>query len=282
MLRPSVGLAYSSAAAGLVRELADELGHVEFPYELLVRDEAALDLARRVPAILHCASLSLASGRRPTPAAIDAVERMADGIASWWLGEHLALISASCTWIEEHPHGEPVYDIGFAISPPMNDDTVDSVAVALAAVAERTDRPVLLENGPVYLATPGVTISQGEVLRRIVDRTGAGVLLDLAHLLITCQTLGLDPVGEVEQMPLEHVREVHVSGVCEDRGVLWDDHSSRPPDVEYELLRIVLDRAPVEAITHEYNWQPVVSSTHVRAELGRTRALVDGRSTAPV
>jgi uncharacterized protein len=275
-----VGLAYSAAAARLIDDLADDIDYIEVPYELLVRDDVARSIAREVPAVLHCASLSLASGRPAEPHVVDAVVGLAQEIGSPWLGEHLALISASCPWGAGRPLGEQVYDVGFAISPPMSDDTVDAVVEALAALAERSSRPVLLENGPVYLRLPGNTLSQGEVMSRIHERSGAGILLDLAHHVITCSTLGLDPVEEVLRLPLEHVREVHLSGMREEQGVVWDEHSSLPTSVEYELLQIVLARAPVEAITHEYNWPPVVGHELVRAEIARTRAMVDGRVAA--
>jgi uncharacterized protein (UPF0276 family) len=273
-----VGLAYSAAAAHLIDALDSEIDFVEVPYELLVRDEVARAIAREAPAILHCASLSLASGALPSAATVARVAELADEIDSPWVGEHLALISASCPWGAGGPLGEPVYDVGFAVSPPMNEATVDSVVGALSMVTSCSDRPVLLENGPVYLTLPGNTMSQAEAMASIHQRSGAGILLDLAHHVITCRTLGLDPADEVLRLPLEHVREIHLSGMREEAGVTWDEHSSLPTALEYELLRIVLDRSPIEAITHEYNWPPVVDVELVREELARTRAIADDRA----
>lgn len=277
---PRIGLAYSAAAASLVHQLIDEVDYVEFPFELLVRDDVARSLAREVSAVLHCASLSLASHRVVPADLLMSVVAVADEIESPWIGEHLALISASAPWMEGHLQGEQVFDVGFAISPPMTTDTIEVVVRALRDVADRTDRPLLLENGPLYLPMPGSSMSQSELMSQIVERSGAGVLLDLAHLLITCHTLDLDPVAEVGRMPLDRVYEIHLSGMTDEAGVLWDDHSMCPPAIEYELLRLVLERAPVQAITHEYNWSPVVDVDVVRAEIARTRQLADHRNRA--
>lgn len=275
MSAPLIGMAYSRAASGLIEELGDELDYVEFPYELLIRDERALSLARERQAVLHCASLSLASAHTLPDELIESVLRMVDEIQSPWLGEHLALISATAPWIDGREAGERVYDVGFAVSPPMTSDTIDVVARAVRRIATVSDVPVLVENAPVYIDLPGGTMTQSCMFQQIARETNADLLLDLAHLLITCHTYGLDPVDELTLFPLDRVREVHLSGVSEEAGVLWDDHSSRPPPVEYELLEIVLNRAPVRAITHEYNWSPLVSREMALAELDLTRRLAD-------
>jgi uncharacterized protein len=280
MSDPLIGMAYSRAASVLIEQLGDELDYVEFPYELLIRDDHALSLARERQSVLHCASLSLAAAHAIPDELISSVLRMVGEVQSPWLGEHLALISATAPWLDGHEAGEAVYDLGFAVSPPMTIDTLEVVARALQQIGTRSDIPVLVENAPVYLETPGSTMSQSQMFQWIAQETNADVLLDLAHLLITCHTFGLDPFDELAGFPLDRVREVHLSGVSEEAGVMWDHHSSRPPPVEYELLEIVLDRAPVRAITHEYNWSPLVSCEMALAELELTRRLVDGFSTS--
>jgi uncharacterized protein (UPF0276 family) len=273
MSRLRVGIAYSRAAAGLAQAMADEIDYLEFPYELLINDEAARDLAATFPAVLHCASLSLGSGLSPVDR-VDSVARMLEAIDSPWLGEHLSLISASTPASEQGPASE-VYDIGFAVSPPMNDETVETVVAGLAQVTARCDVPVLVENAPIYLVMPASTMTQGRLVHQVLGRSGAYLLLDLAHLTITCHTYGLDPLAELANYPLGRVREVHLSGVTERSGVLWDDHDAAPSQVQYELLERVLAESPVEAVTHEYNWAPRFPHDVVRHELARTRRLAD-------
>lgn len=274
MSRLRVGLAYSRAAAGLAEAVRDQIDYLEFPYELLVHDEAARELATTVPAVLHCASLSLGSGLSPLDR-VASVAEMLDAVASPWLGEHLSLISASAPPKEQDPAPEEVYDIGFAVSPPMNAETVETVVAGLAQVTARCDVPVLVENAPIYLVMPTSTMTQSRLVHEVLERSGADLLLDLAHLTITCRTYGLDPGAELSNYPLGQVREVHLSGVTERSGVWWDDHDAAPGHEQYELLERVLAESPVEAVTHEYNWTPRFPHDVVQQQLARTRQLVD-------
>lgn len=272
---PALGVAYSRAAASLVSELADLIDYVEFPYELITRDAAAAALATDIDAVLHCASLSLASGDRSNLELARDVDAWASRIESPWIGEHLSFVSVE----GDAGTGDEslTYDIGFAVSPPMCMQTVDQVAHALHEVGSVVTHDILVENSPIYLLLPGTSMRQSEVFNRLVERTDVGVLLDLAHLIISCDTYGIDPVEELLRFPLERVVEVHLSGIARDSGVLWDDHASSPSALEYQLLIRLLDRAPVAAVTHEYNWAPCFPIADARRELIRTAQLIEAR-----
>lgn len=262
----AVGMAFSRAAAGLVDELCDVLDYVEYPYELLTTNPDAVQRACRGRAILHSASLSLASGDLPATDLLRSVADIADQISSPWVGEHLAFIAA------RPPNGDPGerLDVGYAVSPPMTSEIIDIVSEALAATKSVIERPLILENSPIYLPLPGASMSQGQVVKEICRQSDVGVLMDLAHLRITCDTFSLDPTSALLEFPVEKITEVHLSGVTSIDDMLWDDHSGVPDVIQYDLLRIVLDRAPVCAITHEYNWPPGFPADVARRQLDRT------------
>ena len=51
------------------------------------------------------------------------------------------------------------------------------------------------------------------VIRLVVGETGCGFLLDLSHARIAAHYLGVDPREYVLSLPVEHLRELHVTGV---------------------------------------------------------------------
>lgn len=276
-----IGLAYSNAAAELAESLSADIDYLEFPFELLRHDEGAATLAATRPAILHCSSLSLASAAPPSPALISSVAAWADRLSTPWLGEHLAFIRAG----QQQDSGLPVgssdgagyesnYEVGFTVSPPMNPRTLANVARSLALMQGSLQRQILLENPPIYVQMPGSTMTQAELFTALCAQTSVGILLDLAHLIISCKNLHLNSLDELSKFPLERVVEVHLSGLTEDAGVFWDDHTGVPLDLEYELLSVALARAPIQAVTHEYNWSSMFSVTAARAEILRTRQLI--------
>jgi uncharacterized protein len=59
-------------------------------------------------------------------------------------------------------------------------------------------------------------------IRRVLEETGAGLLLDLAHARIAAKSLGLNEREYISALPLERLRELHVTGIGERDGWLRD------------------------------------------------------------
>jgi uncharacterized protein (UPF0276 family) len=98
-----------------------------------------------------------------------------------------------------------------AVGEKMLDDMLGDIhQVAAQFGAER----VILEN--LYwderydIARPVVEAS---FIRRIVEESGCGFLLDLAHAQVAAQQLGLDARAYVERLPVERLRELHITGL---------------------------------------------------------------------
>lgn len=90
----------------------------------------------------------------------------------------------------------------------------------------------------------------------VIERSGAGLLLDLTHFLISMLNTRKDATHEIERLPLEQVVEVHISGLSVQSGIAWDDHASPAPPEVFDLLKRVLARVRPSAVTLEYNWSP--------------------------
>ncbi|UUZ52188.1 DUF692 domain-containing protein [Massilia sp. H-1] len=121
-----------------------------------------------------------------------------------------------------------------------------------------------MENPPQYFAVPGSTMSMSQFVSAVLDRSEAGLLLDLTHFLITALNTGVDPVADLERLPLERVVEVHISGMSCQSGVYWDDHSMLAPPEIFDLLARTLRRARPRAVTF-------------RIQLGAAPAIATGR-----
>jgi len=79
---------------------------------------------------------------------------------------------------------------------------------------------VIAENvvygGPRFKVLRACT--EPSVIRRVVDATACGLLLDLAHARLTCDVLQSDVRAYVEALPAGSLRELHVTGTGhEDR-----------------------------------------------------------------
>ena len=85
----------------------------------------------------------------------------------------------------------------------------DVQAVVKRLGAER----VIVENDHGSAGGNSRVLSLPQVVGDVVAETGCGLLLDLAHARLAADQLGMDAREYISSLPVEQVREVHVSGV---------------------------------------------------------------------
>lgn len=56
---------------------------------------------------------------------------------------------------------------------------------------------------------------QPETLRLLCEETGCGFLFDISHAQLTCERLGFDFETYVTALPLERLRELHITGIAD-------------------------------------------------------------------
>jgi uncharacterized protein (UPF0276 family) len=85
----------------------------------------------------------------------------------------------------------------------------------------------------------------GPFFSRLVQETGCGLLLDSAHLSISCAELGLDFREEVMKFPLHELGEWHIcgTGIKPGRDVLFDSMAMRDEDWEITAFVAALIRS---------------------------------------
>jgi uncharacterized protein (UPF0276 family) len=168
--------------------------------------------------------------------------------------------------------------VGYTVSPQYSTEILNRVRDRSLAAANTLGLPLLLENGPQYFDMPGSTMSQFNFIRELCAQSpDTLLLLDIAHLAITCENKGLDPFASLDLLPLERVVEVHVSGTKRQSGIVWDDHGDRAPELVFQLLEELLCRIRPRAITMEYNWNARFPIEVLHEDLSRVRALLKNR-----
>ncbi len=121
-------------------------------------------------------------------------------------------------------------------------------------------------------------------LRSALDEEGLVLLLDLHNLYTMAQNFGFSEAEYIEQLPLERVIEIHVSGgsmsdpawLPEGRQLRLDSHDGRVPEPVWQLLEDVLPRCEnLRGVTLE-RMEGTVNEADVaviRAELLRLKEL---------
>jgi uncharacterized protein len=260
--RPRVGLAYAAYVPELLTRHAGFVDYVEIPFERLQHDPETALLLGDTSTILHCASLSVAGSVPASETLLTDVHRWASQLATPWIGEHLAFVTAVGL------QGEPV-NVGYTVAPPLNRSSLKRVIAARDQYERSLNQKIILENPPQYFSVPGSTMDQFEFISALCAETDLELLFDISHFLITARNLGLDPEDALSKLPLNRVREVHMSGVRYEMQTYWDDHGQRAPEEAFQLLRQTLAYSRPSAITLEYNWSARFPEEFVLADIAR-------------
>lgn len=109
---------------------------------------------------------------------------------------------------------------------------IDNVRIAQDALPV----PLALENIAALFDWPEREMDEAEFVGRILDKTGASLLLDVANVWANSRNLGGDPRANLQQMPLDRLAYVHVAGGEERDGAYHDTHAASVPQGVLDLL----------------------------------------------
>ncbi len=145
-----------------------------------------------------------------------------------------------------------------------------------------------------------------EVIRRVIEETGCGLLLDLAHARLAATKLGMDERHYVELLPIGRLHEIHITGVQRIAG-RWLERMTEqavPTEIVAELAEREFDHLPLTdpdwrfferaisqvragawrepwIVTFEYGgvgqpWEALTDADALRTQIPRLRRLVIG------
>jgi hypothetical protein len=155
-----------------------------------------------------------------------------------WLSFHCALLPPGYVRI--------AMKLGWYLPPP---DPARAVKRLVAGVEKLRglDLPLLLENMPSFPTRKYAFETSVETISEILALTGADLLLDIAHARVVASVFGLDVHQYLGDLPLQKVRQIHVSGPRAKGGVLYDAHEVLEEE-DYRLLAWVLERSEPEVV----------------------------------
>lgn len=121
---------------------------------------------------------------------------------------------------------------------------IDGIKASLTQLADRFGpQNVIAENIPYpehrNPDKPFLSVDT-EVISRAITETGVGLLLDLGHARRTAEHLAIDPRLYISALPVDRLREVHITGLGYNQNGDRVDHLPMRED-DWELLQWALD-----------------------------------------
>jgi len=214
----------------LERILAEGLpyfDYLEFQPTHSILEPRLLEVGEQTPSLLHSSSLSLGSvGIAMDREFLQMTRRLCDRTRSPWLAEHIS-------WSRFHGG-----DTRHFILPTLAAEVADTVVANALELQVLTATPLVLENAPrLFSLTDAAEQSEGEFISSVVQRSGAGFLLDLDSAIATAKAQGYDLNDYLRSLPLDRLIEIHTGHPRRD----WD------------LLTQLFAVSPVRAVTLEWD-----------------------------
>lgn len=111
-------------------------------------------------------------------------------------------------------------------SPAHLDEVTAYFLREVGIVAERFGAEKVIVENVIYRGPEGKVLLAAvasQVLARVTEESGCGLLLDLAHASISARHLGVGAQNYIAALPVNRLRELHVTGTRFD-GQRWRDH----------------------------------------------------------
>jgi uncharacterized protein (UPF0276 family) len=267
-----VGLGYREE---LNDQLLAHVGDVDFLeivgdqcFELSMRSRV-VPWARKLPTVCHFLGLSLGTDEPLDERYVAAVEEVLQVVRPHWFSDHLAMTRVNDV------------DLGHLAPVNFTDETVEIVGRKAAAVQARCGLPLLLENITYHFALTGASMTEWELLTRIVETADCGILLDLTNLYVNAHNNLYDPYEFLRSIPLDRVVQVHIAGTTQRDGVLIDSHAHPVPDAVFEYLQYLCRHSQVSAVLLERD-RDMPPFEDLSREMERARSILRDNRPDPV
>ena len=223
-------------------------------------------LAAERPLILHGVGLSIGSHDCFSSDYLGLLDDLFTAFRPLWHSEHLAYCDVD---------GEA---LGTMVELPCNDEALELICPRVERIQDRYAVPFLLENvARAFPRDDDDTYASADFMNRIVRRTGCGLLLDVHNLRCDVQNFGVDAAAFLDELDVDAVREIHISGGTDYKGFRLDIHSRLVDEMTFDLARLALARCRnAQVLVFEVLGESVATLgvSAIAAEMVRLRSLL--------
>jgi len=228
----------------------------------------ALDTVRRdYPLSLHGVCMSIGGPQPLDKAHLSRFRGLVQRYEPALVSEHLAWSTHETAYLND------------LLPLPYTEATLATVCDHIDEVQSAIRRPILLENPSTYLAFRESTMSETDFIRRVAQRTGCGLLLDVNNVFVSAVNHGYSPLQYLSEFPLSVVGEIHLAGHTEQTDdecdlLLIDSHDKPVANDVWELYeRVIRRRGPVPTLIE---WDSKIPDwTVLKAEAAAARTILD-------
>ncbi|MDF1660208.1 MAG: DUF692 domain-containing protein [Planctomycetota bacterium] len=264
MIDSQVGLAWRAELADLILDrgsmfteilVEDQMRHGFVPEKL----QSYLDNGGTI--VPHGISLSLGSAEGPQFKNLDSMNRLVEEYRSPFVSEHISYVESGGV------------SVGHLTPVPRTEDMLGIFIENVQWVKRELSVPLVLENIAALIEWPGAEMSEAQFIRRLIEETDCGMLLDLSNLYAQSVNHGLNLAEALDVLPLDRVSYMHIAGGVMKNERYHDSHCHSLKPGPLSVLEMVCQRGVKCPIVLEWDSQ-FPSDAELRGELDAIEAVV--------
>lgn len=183
------------------------------------------------------------SRMRYQPGALEQLREYLACTQSRWISIHIELLPVGIYWLNKR--------FGLQLPPPNPKTAREKFMRMVSKVSASTNHEIIVENLSSIRPQKYAYAADPDTITQIVEALGVGFLLDIAHARVAAYNQGQKIKRYLERLPLAQIEQIHLSGVREKNGNLYDAHESMR-EKDYAILEWVMERSEPKMITLEY------------------------------
>lgn len=230
--------------------------------------------ARGVAIVPHGVRLSLGGAEPVQPERVAHLAHCATLVGAPLVSEHIAFVRAGGT------------EVGHLLPVPRSRDALEAIVDNVRRTQAELPVPLALEPIATLFDWPDDELTEADFLTEILDRTGAGLLLDVANVYANARNRGEDPLDLLDALPLDRVSYVHIAGGAEHDGLYHDTHTDPTPPEVLALVAALCERhtPPALMLERDGHYPPAPELTRELDAIADAAGLprITQTSTAPL
>ncbi|MFE0026234.1 DUF692 domain-containing protein [Amycolatopsis sp. NPDC059021] len=238
-----------------VEVVAENLHAPHLPESLIaLRDKG-------IPVLPHAVSLSLGGAEPVDTSRVEHLAEVARALGAPLVSDHVCFVRAGGL------------DSGHLMPLPRTRDALDVLVANVRLAQSIVEVPLALENIAALLEWPDAELSEEQFLTELTERTGCGLIIDVANLYANARNIGTDPVAFLDGIPWERLAYVHMAGGVERDGVYHDTHAHPVLPEVLDLLAELCRRTDPPGVLLERD-DDYPTDSELVAELASLRAVL--------
>lgn len=214
---------------------------------------------------------------RLIPHSLDLSLGSAEGIDADYLEKLADLVSLlKPAWFSDHIcfTGSGGARIGHLAPVPYTEESLKVFVKNIETVRRRISTPLILENISYNVEYPWSEMTEASFIRRLLEATDCGLLLDVTNLYVNSRNLGFEWLNYLDELPMDRVVQVHFVGSRLAGTRLVDAHADPTEEEIWNVFREVAVRCDIKGAILERDASfPVF--TELLAELRMARSVMN-------